>query len=133
MKDQLISFETAKLAKEKGFSSKPEGYVEGYQKNGKLFTYRSSKRDGYLHEYSEDYEASTQSLLQRWLREEHNIDIIIEPNIRFSGTSYSFKREIIYKWIVRKDMEYSKLGGIKNTYEEALEEGLQQALKLIKS
>jgi Mg2+/Co2+ transporter CorB len=51
MTDQLISFETAKLAKEKGF-------------NIKHYWYNDIR--------------PTQSLLQKWLREKHGIHIVIQ-------------------------------------------------------
>ena len=60
------------------------------------------------------------SLLSKWLREEHNIHLIAYKNINIDG----------YDWC------YITTDGITNinsykTYEEALEAGLQEALKLI--
>ena len=62
------------------------------------------------------------SLLAKWLREEHNIHLIAYKNINIDG----------YDWC------YITTDGITNinsykTYEEALEIGLQEALKLIDS
>ena len=64
--------------------------------------------------------APTQSLLAKWLREEHNIHLIAYKNINIDG----------YDWC------YITTDGITNinsykTYEEAYEIGLQEALKLI--
>ena len=68
------------------------------------------------------YEAPTQSLLQKWLREEHNIHITI--------TSISQE-----SWQYHITKPGQRLGDNYEedfyTYEEALESGLHQALKLI--
>lgn len=65
--DELISFETAKLAKEKGFNAKCYHY---YQR-GEL------QSDGCFNRHNKGVDsicsAPTQSLLQRWLREEKGI------------------------------------------------------------
>ena len=71
---------------------------------------------------------NTQSLLQRWLREEHNIsveskyDVVLAKNsfywtIYDSNTSNTFQNRIIHDF---------------KTYESALEKGIYEALKLIK-
>ena len=59
--------------------------------------------------------APTQSLLQKWLRETHNIFISINVN-------YCYK-------IYNNDELYEE-SFYYNNYEEALEQGLQEALKL---
>lgn len=108
MKEQLISFDTAKLANNKGFLQWTE---KRYNKKG---TFNDSK--------TWSISAPTQSLLQKWLRETHNIHLYIIPTgfklskrfipqFRFSGYEY-------------KDLDFK-------TYEEALEKGLQEALNLI--
>ena len=63
------------------------------------------------------YSAPTQALLQRWLREEYNIDIFIE-----SGYCYIIQNE---KTKIIETFLFP-------TYEEALEEGLLSALKMIR-
>lgn len=173
MKDQLISFETAQLAKEKGFDI-PTNTV--YQHNEQLHTTNSSDHyphlscngrneedyfDGFsnwniyntdeedrfcmvngFNESDEDFftvcaSAPTQSLLQRYLREKHNIDVQITRN---KPRYKEYKAEIYadicdgpYKYIYF-NVEEEETGYIKwfRKYEEALEDGLQCALKLIK-
>ena len=125
MTEQLISFETAKLAKEKGFNI-PTLY--GCNEKGELqeyFTYESYspgepevRITDFIKEW--EYQLPTQSFLQKWLREKHNIHLIAYKNINIDG----------YDWC------YITTDGITNinsykTYEEALEAGLQEALKLI--
>ena len=65
----------------------------------------------------------SQSLLQKWLREEHKIHIVIMPCIIPSNEVkyYIFTGKLKWDWAELFD-----------TYEEALEVGLQEALKLVK-
>ena len=112
MKEQLISFETAKLAKEKGFEVKCSTY--------KIHLPYSKENPCYI---------PTQSLLQKWLREEHNLHISVDNN------NYEIKNMWCYD--IHK-LPYGLLRLWKrgektySSYEEALEKGLQEALKLIK-
>ena len=138
MNDQLISFETAKLAKEKGFNIPTRGFIEPkyhdtieFIDDTCLYVY-----DGYSpikehHQILEEgwYLAPTQSLLQRWLREVHNINVESNylPNIQKYGCLYipmtgKAKRsdiKFVHKFYY-------------DTYEEALEIGLYQALLFVK-
>lgn len=104
MKEQLISFETAKLANKKEFIECTENR---YNKKG---TFNYSKA------YS--ISAPTQSLLQKWLRETHNIVVLVWYNPELQ----EWESHISEKYYESKF----------ETYEEALEKGLQEALKLIK-
>ena len=120
MEEQLISFETAKLAKEKGFD----------------FIYII---DNELTKHS----LITQSLLAKWLREVHNCFIDILPHRDGDSKNKQWKSKKDVFWSVEVDY-YGKDFKIEltddadftqhfnNTYEEALEAGLQEALKLIK-
>ena len=113
MEEKLVSYNVAKLAKEVGFSVVTE-YRFFY--NSELTTKtpsQSSKPTIY---------APTQSLLQKWLREVHNIDISISPSLEkwYYYTIYLNK-------ICMDDNEQPL-----KTYEQAIEEALQEALKLIK-
>ncbi len=136
--EQLISFETAKLAKEKGFNIPTRGFIEPkyhdtleFIDDTCLYVY-----DGYSpikehHQILEEgwYLAPTQSLLQRWLREVHNINVESNylPNIQKYGCLYipmtgKAKRsdiKFVHKFYY-------------DTYEEALEIGLYQALLFVK-
>ena len=123
MKDELITFETAKLAKEKGY--KNNGLGKWYTKEG-IIDLKHDKH-GLL---KTDFEAPTQSLLQRWLREKHKIRVYpkhgISGNFKFEPFIWD-KPNLIGKW--------TRIGNIESydTYEQALEKGLQEALKLIKN
>ena len=146
MEDIRITFETAKLAKKKGFDIKGQNVFD-LKNNNKIINFKDlaiqefiddvetagylDKAFNYLKEdinrtddnNDKDYYllAPTQSLLAKWLREKHNIHLIAYKNINIDG----------YDWC------YITTDGITNinsykTYEEALEAGLQEALKLIK-
>jgi hypothetical protein len=142
MEEQLITFETAVLAKEKGFVNGTKGcfivYKEdninpkgdkGTKKGEFEYCKRFSLKNGEL-DSDEDYnylERPTQSLLQKWLREVHKISVESTSCWWDDG-----KKEFEYN-VYKKD-----LGGdspcslsVFKTYEEALELGLQEALKLI--
>ena len=138
MEEQLISFETAKLTKEKGFDEKV--YRE-YDKSGYLRC-TSKSADVVLGPYDEllkstEYPAPTQSLLQRWLREVHNIYVESYHDLTSDGTKIQFYTS--WGFLQQKDKNgnrnvngwYDEYNDWK-TYEEALEIGLYQALKLIK-
>jgi hypothetical protein len=141
MKEQLITFETAKLAKEKGFNNlesityfytKPNSKMFGIDEEGRSYPIKNTSKK--LYKCGEHlalriesiFEAPTQSLLQKWLREEHKISVTV-----FSSSQES--------WSVK--VNNPSIEGIEQlpyrgedfyTYEEALEEGLQEALKLTK-
>lgn len=115
MKEQLISFETAELAKEKGFPQ--EIAYDHYLSDGKMMTNNYYKDK--LLDNKDLIAAPTQSLLQKWLREVHQIDVII-INTQFG--QYWFRLDATTK--AGQSNKY-------DTYEQALEKGLQKALKLI--
>lgn len=154
MEEQVISFETAKLAKEKEFKEEclhyyfedaefrqhkiedtygyyGEEYTVEYEEllnnwNDKFLIKKNGDRcfgckktNGYL----ETFSAPTQSLLQKWLREEHRLHICIaygDLSNKYMGDIMSHDGKMLV------DIEC-----IHDTYEDALEEGLQEALKLV--
>lgn len=123
MKEQLITFETAKLAKEKGFDW---GVLFSYAIYNKNLCSISAKR-GFptknCNTYNTRYSAPMQSLLQKWLREIHNL--VVEINV---CSEYGWVWDL-YKTdgTIINELHRGKI----ETYEEALETGLQEALKLI--
>lgn len=170
MKEVLISFETAKLTKEKGFNEECLCYYfedgefrehkieDTYGYYGEEYTVEYeellrnwndnflTKKDGNrcfgcakLRGYLETYSAPTQVLLAKWLREVHNLFIKIDfftdnevdkltYDYCISNLSHPFKENEINEDYV---IDYSMTRNFK-TYEQALEEGLFEALKLIK-
>ena len=145
MKEQLVSFQVAKLAKEKGFdlyqnyfyteedglcSIGSDGEILNiYDENLNQIDYRYDcngdfwfNDEGDVFYTPEKYLAPTQSLLAKWLREEHKMHIVIMPCIIPSNEVkyYIFKGKLKWDWAELFD-----------TYEEALEFGLLETLKLI--
>jgi hypothetical protein len=120
MEEQLISFKTAKLAKEKGFNI-PTNAV--YVDNGTLSFARTNNEIDYNWNERGGYSAPNQSLLQKWLREKCNINVISYPSVCINQK---------YIYLLISNLELLEAGNEKyNTYEEALEIGLREALKLI--
>ncbi len=126
MTDQLISFETAKLAKEKGFKNILLNSF--YRTNG---NFEKSQNEYDFNDRNpwpcELYAAPTQSLLQKWLREKHGIDIIIKPWTGDKSGEKVYAADITI-FGTNKYIKCKK----QSTYEKALEQGLIKALKLIK-
>ena len=108
MKEELVSYKTVKLAQKKGIDFRSKEFSSASSKANKAGTYHS-----YV----------TQALLQKYLREIHNIQIDIRPN----DTDYDID---VWKRIKNDDSDRNYKGEFK-TYEQALEEGLQEALNLI--
>ena len=144
MEEQLISLETAKLAKEKGFNIPTRNFYADF--TWKSIEVYSCIEVGY-NEFTDSMENNhgfgditlipTQSLLQKWIREVHNIEILInrippeavlasKNNGKNILNNYSY-----YVWSLNSNPRIANKGSFKNTYEEALEIGLQEALKLI--
>ncbi len=118
MEEQLISFKCAKLAKEKGFNIE----CFAYYYNNKL-KFISEENPGNCNEWDDSCTAPNQSLLQKWLREKKNQII----NISYFPEA---KGDYKYNVLTRRGAGWIGTGKYK-TYEEALEEGLLDALKLI--
>jgi hypothetical protein len=141
MKETLITFETSKLAKEKGFFDK-NIYGEV-----RLSQYNFYDDNGVLRKIDEAFEltkdfdlknccnAPTQSLLQKWLREVYNIDvepylILMENNNRELEQDFDVK-EYTYKLKDKGISQFVGNDGVKPSYDESFEIGLQEGLKLI--
>ena len=103
MEDTRITFETAKLAKEKGCN------LENCTCGGYPDCICSDKR-------------ISQSLLAKWLREKHDIDVIIN--------TYRNQNQKYYRYFIsEKSKDVIKSEEYYDTYEEAFEIGLQEALQ----
>ena len=130
MEDTRITFETAKLAKEKGFPQEPNRLkIPYYNYKGE---FKGDVSDWRIRKYirgenTSDIEfvsAPTQSLLAKWLREEHNIIVLVD----YEGIDGYYYKFYSYK---EGNKNYDASDKNYNTYEEAYEIGLQEALKLI--
>lgn len=140
MENQLINFETAKLAKEKGFNEKCVSYyVLNYS------TFKATKEVKNFSTPIEDNKnilqlqnlsvgqphlalAPTQSLLQKWLRDKYDIDILCIPSILGYELRITERIDNPYR------IQYVKITGnnLFQHYEECLEAGLLESLNYIK-
>lgn len=130
IQEDYVSFETAKLLEEKGFD---EYCPKSYFKMDKTLT-----ESGYSEwERVNEIKAPTQSLVMKWLREVHNLHIMVncigkvnyDPIVqRFDGKDFEIEgvevgttRRINGKWEnVRRGFK---------TYEEAVEAAIKYCLE----
>ena len=118
--EEICTYEVCKLAKKKGFN------VQTFD----WYDYAGNYHKGFiphkLYEcprYKEHY-APTQSLLQRWLREEKGI--IIE--LKYSDSTESWRP--FWSWIIYNNLGITlEIGDNSSTYELALEDALKCALE----
>ena len=110
--EDYVSYETAKLLKEKGFKGEFHKHYWGYE-NGKEFLTEGSFNPEY------DYSAPTLQVTMKWLREVHNLSvevyrtacgyvgcIVAIPNgtdIKFSGqyTKWEYACESAIKYCLK--------------------------------
>ena len=117
--NELISFDTAKLAKEKGFNDVCQyAYWRNIEGNYNLVD-NCDMENSELAEYN--YTTPTQTHLKRWLREKHNTHLITKPEI--NGDFYT---EVINL----DDNVFIELEPL-SSYENSLELGLIRAFDLI--
>lgn len=118
IEESCVSFETGKMLKEVGFH---EPCASHYSNSGEVW------QSSFPEDYNDDKSCCacsrpTQSLAARWLREVHNIDVVIIPS-EDGGYSYDI--------LVRKRHIASSIP-LKESYENVLEYGLFIAINLIK-
>lgn len=118
IEESCVSFETGKMLKEVGFH---EPCASHYSNSGAVW------QSSFPVDYNDDKSCPacsrpTQSLAAEWLREVHNIDIIVNVYNRdyYCCNIYKNKHLMIIKDIINAN------------YKETLEEALQQAINLIK-
>ena len=128
MTDQLVSFPVAKLAKQKGFKPEREWnpeYVsmwyddDDFPDDEPILT--EMKEEDYSCECH--YLAPTQTKLQKWLREQHKLNV---------SPKYHDGKWIPYVQLMYEDRIKGYWGHRVDEYEIAMNDGLLSALKLIK-
>jgi len=150
MEDSLISFETAKLAKEKGFKGSENSTIHinwsqdcDYKTkisfepycflNGNFYNHYKYSIEKFKNLFTDKkvftvrVDISTQSLLQKWLREVY--DIHVNPNYQYTKSNVSLGYSLSVESGRYKYIGKYIYGTI---YEDVLEIGLQEALQLIK-
>lgn len=122
MTEELVTLETAKMLKEKGFNEYCKNVIDIVNILRETL-YRTNDNLP-----KQCFSLPTQSIAQKWLREVKNLHICIYNTA--SGYSYEISKadngtEVLCMPKGPND------GGKWDTYEEALEAGIQEALKLI--
>jgi hypothetical protein len=126
--EEICTYEVCKLAKEKGFPQDVFGTCEMksscYLEDGRFH------KGGCICPIDEAYTAPTQSLLQRWLREEKGVTICVD----IFDDGWFFDISTFYKQdtgIYEVDIPYksSNVSPVYDTYELALEDALKYALE----
>lgn len=113
--ENYVSFEIAKLLKEKGFN---EPCLKQYYNNGELSNVSiEAKYNTIVNQVS----APTLQMAMKWLREVYNLHIWVEPN---------HDKEGLYNAHVKVGWWSNNWGGVGyNTYEQAVEEAIKYCLK----
>lgn len=115
MTEELVTLDTAKMLIEKGFNECRNVVDISNMSNDDL-----PKRC---------FSQPTQSLAQKWLRETKNLHIEIYRSA--CGYGYAIVKANNGTWMEDDDAKGPNDGGNWDTYEEALEAGIFEALKLI--
>jgi len=134
IEEQLIEFDTAKLARDKGLTRETLGYrtssvrKDYYNHRGELNGDCTENINELLSKTkTSKYKliaAPTQAVLQKWLREIHNIEIWIGKG-GLNGDKYHAED------ITKNGILVYENNEMFDTYEQALEKVLKEALKLI--
>lgn len=142
MEDEIVGFKTATLAYDKGFRDTISciGGKNYYNLKGELNGDSSNELKEYLKWRKEGGElketnisAPTQSVLQKWLREKHNIFVICTQEFYWDGVNHLVQ---VFKYNPEKERCYEGTmlygdNGEFESYEVSLEFGLKLALELI--
>jgi len=127
MTEQPVSFDTAELAMQKRFDGKCNkiyNHIKEIWKSHYNDTSNSTLDPGAY------CTAPTQNVLQKWLREYHKLHITITS---ISQESWQYHVTRVGQTLGNLyDQDFNSYDQDFNSYEEALESGLQEALKLIK-
>ena len=124
--ETYVSLETGKLLKQAGFDWECRKIYYCYHEDGDKWELEDNYKN-HKHILKLDHCLLTPTLevAQRWLREVKQCYVHVYPMFSFEGTLEYYFVEVIYpRSRVIKQNEF-------NTYEEAQEEGIKEALKII--
>lgn len=142
MEDEIVSFETAMLLKEKGFNEPCSYYYEDddlyklgyYHGDGTGLVCNNSPINDRFSCEGMQCAAPTQSLAQKWLRETRNITFNANPHSNDGKIIYVVTIKVISS---NKYIDFNVMMNTSNkaimfkTYEDAIEAGLKYCLKSI--
>ena len=124
IEEQFVSFDTAKMLKEAGFDVPCNSQ---YMHNGFRWNAGSSTKVNF-NEYRTVFSCPTLALAARWLREVHHYAVCVWYSADYEKWFYAHGDMNNMAF----DVEYNISEFIFDSYEQALEAGLQEAIKLIK-
>lgn len=122
-KEDYVSLETAKLLKEKGFD---EPVLAQYSKAGNVWTCSEPEN---FNDSKDCFSRPTLYEAQKWLREKEGIAVNIYNKLTTYGVSWSYEYNKIDTCISVNDRKGKST--IYYSYQQALDAGIKEALKLI--
>nr|DAR05963.1 MAG TPA: hypothetical protein [Bacteriophage sp.] len=129
MTEELVTLETAKLLKEKGFVWKCEHLIDRNKVITKYDLPQSMSCCTEIDNESVEFLCPVLYIAQKWLRKTKNLHIEIYRNTY--GYGYVIVKADSGTWMEDDNTKGPNDGGKWETYEEALEAGIQEVLKLI--
>lgn len=129
MTEEFVTLETAKLLKEKGFKEDVFTFYEVDCVEGEMILSETYDESENFNEKKDCLSAPSQSIAQKWLRETKNIHICVYNCA--CGYGYEISKADNGTHITSSVYEGPNDGGKWDIYEEALEAGIWEALKLI--
>lgn len=134
IKEDYVSFETAKLLKERGFECEKNSITAMYNELG-VFLPLSTAAEELYRDYNDfdeyDYIAPTLQMAMKWLRVVHNIQIVVNrypAAINAEARKPWYTEIVILKPVNEVDEEFD-LEDDYNTYEEACEAAIKYCLE----
>jgi len=120
--EDYVSFETAKLLKEKGFAE-TSNTIGTYNDKGEFYLYKHEK--GYNHNHLTSwYSAPTLQMTMKWLREVHNyaISICLDSYVEPYDNEY-------YIVIRRRKDRFEEISPCEQVYFKTYEQACEAAIK----
>lgn len=141
--DEIVTYEVAKLAKEKGFPQEVSRWRDFTSPSRNYYNHKGELNGDCLEIIKcicrkeevpielQTIAAPTQSLLQRWLREEKDVQIIITPSLDELGAwRWGHYGWVVYIYNEYQPIYYSRFNRDNFcTYEKSLEDALKYALE----
>jgi len=126
--EDYVSFETAKLLKEKGFNEKCRTYYKVFPESRIAAIYHSSENRGVSEDDPNEILCPTLQMAMKWLREVHNLFIFPFPQIntnKFWTEIYQLSDNQEWENIYCESIDLQDY----STYEEACEAAIKYCLE----
>ena len=123
---ELISSQTARLAKEKGFKDQTDWVYSEMDEYTDACIGTTTVLEG-----GEIMLCPSQTELHKWLREKHNIHVVVRPFFVKENEDLNIKAHTEYRWSIAVEEEDSPVSPLYKSWEVAMENGLRQGLNMI--